>query len=122
MNDVNYVTLGELVQKMLDEAGMSVTEAAKRAAVSRNTMTSWSRSGDPAADHASEIVAVSRATNFSLLNALGVAGLITESDFASSKYAGSLPPEEVFAQAGRLLGKAVEAILGGLHAQEDKEK
>ena len=122
MNNVNSVTLGKLVQKMLDESGMSVTEAAKRAAVSRNTMTSWSRSGDPAADHASEIVAVSRATHFPLLNALGVAGLISESDFASSKYAGSLPPEEVFAQAGRLLGKAVEAILGGLHAQEDKEK
>lgn len=122
MNNVNSVTLGELVQKMLDEAGMSVTEAAKRAAVSRNTMTAWSRSGDPAAEHASEIVAVSRATNFSLVNALGVAGLISAADFESSKYAASLPPEEVFAQAGRLLGKAVEAIIGGLHTQEDKER
>lgn len=121
MNNVNSVTLGELVQKMLDEGGMSVTEAAKRAGVSRNTLTSWSRSGDPAAEHASEIVTVSRASGFSLLEALGVAGLISESDFAMSKYAESMPPEAVFAQAGRLLGKAVGEIIGGLGAQEDKD-
>lgn len=112
MTDVNYVTLGEIVSRMIRERGSTTTDAARRAGVSRTTMTTWTRSDAPASGHATEIMAVAEATGYPRVKALLGAGILSASDLASEIDAGDMPAEAVITQAGRLMGQAVDKIIG----------
>lgn len=116
MTDVNHITLGEIVSRMIRERGSTTTEAARRAGVSRTTMTTWTRSDAPAAAHATEIVAVAEATGYPRVKALLEAGILSASDLASEIDTRAMPAEVVITHAGRLIGQAVSKIIEGKEA------
>lgn len=102
------ITLGEMVSEMVSQSDVSAAEVARRCGVTRTTISVWSRSSDPARDHATEIVAVGHATGADVVRALIVAGCLTENDLAKSDVLRRAPSAMVLSEAGRRLGEAID--------------